>query len=445
MRFCIGICISTFAQLKSIGVPIEQYFQHFIDPQITFGSSPSHELKILLNPKRLGEIDYLSETETTIKHLIKKIQHFIKRTTPPTILVLLYNALIQSSTHLLEIKRQRPKHRTPYPGLRPDCILSGLIKPKSYTLMSKCCIPHLSDYEILSQKITNQQTTWYIDWDDTLINNDENDIFFPGILHFFQQIRITHQTAILTARSSPFSILNIIQKLLDPHIKDYKKIKVTATIEKIKTIRTNIDKITLSFIESLRTKANSQKNIPPDNKTLVIRLIFLLKSIICHHRNPWQCDEIPNDQTIIFTNEHILLYLQKTYPNPKAAFLSEKHAAMDSEFTLVDDRTDTNSLVNRLGGFAVEPRTLLAYSQWQCPRRTESTATQQQLPLLLNDISQTLSPWIVEIMERKRTKQKTSSHHLPTLLSKSLPLTTPPTRSKIRTITSLPLVANIKR
>lgn len=118
---------------------------------------------------------------------------------------------------------------------------------------------------------------------------------------------------------------------------------------------------------------------------------------------------------------------------------------MKSDYILVDDRTDTNNLVNRLGGFAVEPRTLLAYFQWQSHRRKESTATYQQLSLFLNDISQTLSPWLVEIMERKRSKQKISSHHLPTLLSTSLRLTTPPTRSTIRTITSMPLIANTNK
>lgn len=323
MRFCIGICLSTFAQLHSIGIPIELYFSHFIDPYTSFGTDPSHEMKILLNPKRLGEMDYLSETETTIKKLIKKIEHLSKNKKPPLILVLLYNALLQASTHLLEIKRQRRKHRTAYPGLRPDCILSGLIKPKCYTLTVKSCVPHLADYETLSMKIANQQTTWYIDWDNTLVNNNEGDIFFPGILNVFKTLHQTHETIILTARSSPFSILHTIQQLLASNTNDYKTITVTAAIEKIKSLRTNIDKITPSFIDSLRVKANGQKNIRPENKIRLNKLITLLKNTIDHRRNPWQCEEIANNQTIIFTNEHILLYLRKIYPNPKAEFLSK--------------------------------------------------------------------------------------------------------------------------
>lgn len=318
-----------------------------------------------------------------------------------------HQALIQASILIKKIRLGRSHSLQSYQRLKPDCMLSGCSRPISYVIKSNCCIPDLADYDRITRAINNRETVWYYDWDDTLVDNNNADVFFAGILSIFQQTRQTHRTEILTARSSPFSIVAIIQSLIKNNDLELNTLQIPIVRETIGALRANAHKITPVFIQQLQEQVATCNSLTSDKETFLFNLIDLLRTIRSYNRNPWHYDEMPDSQIIIFTNENIRLLLDPRYLNPKVTYLTQQHGANNTPYLLVDDREDTNSEINRADGQAVHPHALVIHGLWI--RLTQGKSTDNRQADVLNfigHIKRDLSPWIEAIMQQKNQIQQ---------------------------------------
>ncbi len=210
----------------------------------------------------------------------------------------------------------------------------------------------IDDNLIVALTHSNRKSYWFIDYDETLYSNKQGSVSINRwLLNHTAQLMSKKSACVLTARSDPLLMIQLIDELLKNPMAE-----VSAKISKFKW--QDHEKLTWQAVEKLSARVSeflkvnrSNSAVPCHRKQLIMNILELLQGNLVPsetEKSPWEIEELKGG-SIFFMNTMVQRIINKFVPhlhreeNLKGHFIKTRFFQRYAEkfklqqFILVDD------------------------------------------------------------------------------------------------------------
>ena len=176
----------------------------------------------------------------------------------------------------------------------------------------------IDDDLIVALTYSNQKSYWFIDYDETLYSNKQGPVSINRwLLNHTAQLMTKKRASILTARSDPLLMVQLIDELLKNPMAE-----VSAKISKFKW--QDYEKLSWQAVEKISARVStflkvnqSNSAIPYHRQQLITRLLELLQGNLAPSETdkcPWEIDELKGG-SIFFMNTTVQRIINQFVPH----------------------------------------------------------------------------------------------------------------------------------